>query len=740
MATGILGAYALITKTYQAIYVNNNDRASIVTVNFNNRNDISAFVRIAISTNATTPLASEFVEYDAEVLGMGVLERSGLVVGPGQFIVVYSSQPNCSAQSWGVEAGTQVVNPVSITANTSGAGPVWFSANELGPIYTGSNDATVYSYNFNGTTMGLRLPTNQLLEFSSGAFTIEFWFKCGSTQNANATICDASTNSQSLSIGVGSFNGGTAGRLNFFGYLGSTLTSTTVVTNNTWRHALLSRNGANAALYLNGTLEASSTGWAGATNLYLSDGCIGRSRFSAAADADKVFTGLISNFRVLRGVSTGITGNTIASTITVPTAELTPINGTVLLTLQDSTPLDNGPLLFTMTPQTVVPTVGSVDIPSITAGDVFLTSQSVTLQASDPLVTTYAVTSGSLPGGMTLNSTTGVISGIPSSTGYNVNGVASSFTVTATNSASNATAKAFTLTRRWRDGSNRVQAARSAADIRALGITTDGDYWLQPFGCPRPFISHCYNSIESGGWQLVFRFPTDLTNATQFNRNQPWTASWEGWNYQTQDDIEALGWSPVGTGAGNQPGTDAFSPSFAHASFRDVMVIANDSANIAKRVGWRHNVPINNMWSVTGGKNSETVGDSNLFGDSANWLSSLHVRADTTVYTGGTRYGFKIRSDTGSSNTTRDMTGGFGGLDRFTDTAITGHYYSIIGCGRENSNSSQWGGGIGGVYNGSVFHRISGHWWGFGDGRSSGAWSGGDRSDAFFGHAVYVRA
>ena len=496
MASGVLGAYALTSKTNQAIYINNNDKAAIVTVNIINRNNTETLVRIAISTNATTPLVSEYVEYDAIVAGHGVLERSGLAIGPGQYVVVYSSNTNTSAQCWGVEAGVQIPSPVSLTVNTSGTGPIWFGA-----------------------------------------------------------------------------------------------------------------------------------------------------------DNREVFAGNAS--------------------------------------------------------------------------------ASVQLQASDPLTVTYSLTSGSLPTGMSLNSSTGVISGTPSTTGYSVNGVASAVTITATNSLGNATPKALTITRKWYDGSNRLSAAASAQDIRNLGITADGNYWLQPSGCPRPFVSHCYHSLESGGWQLVLRLKTDIVTAgTTFNRNDPWTASWEGWNYGTQDDIEALGWSPVGTGD-----NDAFSPSFAYSTFKDVMVIANDSAQIAKRVGWRHTTPITTMLSVTGQKNSETVGDTSLFGTPANWLSTLYVRADTAIYTGGTRFGFKIRSDTGSSNTTRDMTGGFGGSNRFTDTTIAGHYYAMIGCGRENSNAAQWGGGIGGVYNASVFHRMSGHWWNHGDSRFSGA----DRTDAFYGHAVYIR-
>jgi len=263
MATGVLGAYALTSKTNQAIYVNNNDKASIVTVNFNNRNNVSILVRIAISTNATLPLASEYVEYDAQINGHGVLERAGLAIGPGQYVVVYSDNPNTSAQCWGVESGSETLNPVSLTVNTSGSGPVWFGA-----------------------------------------------------------------------------------------------------------------------------------------------------------DNREVFA-----------------GNAAAS---------------------------------------------------------------IQLQASDPLTVTYSLTSGTLPTGMSLNASTGVISGTPSTTGYNVSGVASAVTITATNSLSNATPKALTITRKWYDGSNSLSAATSAQAIRSLGITTDGDYWLRPAGCPRPFISHCYNSIETG--------------------------------------------------------------------------------------------------------------------------------------------------------------------------------------------------------------------------------------------------
>jgi hypothetical protein len=344
---------------------------------------------------------------------------------------------------------------------------------------------------------------------------------------------------------------------------------------------------------------------------------------------------------------------------------------------------------------------------------------------------TYAITSGSLPSGMTLNAATGVVSGTPSTVGYNVAGVASSVTITATNTAtSQTTNRSFSIVRRWKDGSSRSFAATSAQSIKDItGTTTDADYWLQPSGCPRPFLSHCFMSIESGGWQLVVRIRTDITtNGYGLGRSMPFTAEWAGWGASTQDEIENYGYT--GQGAAD---SYSFNSSFAYSSFRDVMVIANDSAQYAKRLGWRHNVAINNMFSVTGGTSARTNGDSVLFGNPQNWTKSLYVRGDTnTGYADSAFYGFKQRADTGASIDVNRVTGGVA-----TGTAM--HYISMIGCGRDNSNGSTWGGGIGGLYTDGETYQIGGHWWGHGSSRTGGAWSG-DRTQAFYGHGVYVRS
>jgi hypothetical protein len=72
----------------------------------------------------------------------------------------------------------------------------------------------------------------------------------------------------------------------------------------------------------------------------------------------------------------------------------------------------------------VAPTINTTTVGSLTAGQ----AESVTLSVTGSTTITFAVQSGSLPTGMSLNSATGVISGTPSAIG------AYSFTIRATNS------------------------------------------------------------------------------------------------------------------------------------------------------------------------------------------------------------------------------------------------------------------------------------------------------------------
>jgi hypothetical protein len=56
--------------------------------------------------NAATPTNAEWIEFDTELLGKGVLERTGIVMDAGKILVVYSNQANISAVAFGLETST----------------------------------------------------------------------------------------------------------------------------------------------------------------------------------------------------------------------------------------------------------------------------------------------------------------------------------------------------------------------------------------------------------------------------------------------------------------------------------------------------------------------------------------------------------------------------------------------------------------------------------------------------------
>ena len=95
MASGVLGQYQLTSQnTWVSVYTTPTGiTASAIEIMICNINSGATKVTMALSTQATTPLNSELIEYNATVSGFDVLERGGSVMEPGRKLFVYSSDP-----------------------------------------------------------------------------------------------------------------------------------------------------------------------------------------------------------------------------------------------------------------------------------------------------------------------------------------------------------------------------------------------------------------------------------------------------------------------------------------------------------------------------------------------------------------------------------------------------------------------------------------------------------------------
>lgn len=105
MASGVLGQQSLNATTNTTVYTTPADTVSYANINVVNINATPVTVRLALSSGAT-PLAAEYVEYEAEIAGYGVLERTGIVLDTGKRVVAFSNSSSVSVAVYGVEEST----------------------------------------------------------------------------------------------------------------------------------------------------------------------------------------------------------------------------------------------------------------------------------------------------------------------------------------------------------------------------------------------------------------------------------------------------------------------------------------------------------------------------------------------------------------------------------------------------------------------------------------------------------
>jgi hypothetical protein len=236
-------------------------------------------------------------------------------------------------------------NNFAITVN--GTNP---SVQAFSPFVPTVTTPTTYSNWFNGSTGYLTAPSNSAFAFGTGSFTWETWFySTGTFASGDDCFYDLGSANTTGGFAVFITGGLLYVRINGTGQdLTYTLTSSWI---NTWHHLAVVRNGTTLTIYLDGISVASGTR---AQDVTQSTPYIGN---GAGVLGAYYFSGCLSNMRVVKGTAL------YTANFTPPTAPLTNISGTSLLTCQSSTLIDNstanGGVGFTITQTGVVYPVAS---------------------------------------------------------------------------------------------------------------------------------------------------------------------------------------------------------------------------------------------------------------------------------------------------------------------------------------------------------------------------------------------
>ena len=190
-----------------------------------------------------------------------------------------------------------------------------------------------YSAYFDGTGDYLT-GTVASAQFGSGAFTVECWFYQTTTQAAGriAANWDTSTGQR------GSWEITVVGTTVYFeadsdGVNPALFTAGGSFNTNAWNHIAAVRSGNNFAFFVNGTRVGSGTS---ASSLQLANTFSIGARYLSGS-YQETFLGWISNFRIVKGSAVY---DPTQTTITVPTAPLTAVANTSLLTLNQDVFVD----------------------------------------------------------------------------------------------------------------------------------------------------------------------------------------------------------------------------------------------------------------------------------------------------------------------------------------------------------------------------------------------------------------
>jgi hypothetical protein len=194
-----------------------------------------------------------------------------------------------------------------------------------------NRQAVSYVGSFNGSNQTLTLASNSAFAFGTGDYTVEGWVNSTSTaQQVVFASGGTGTNNFYLSFAPASSYLGVGTQSVFI------LQGAVTLSANTWYYIAASRVSGVLKLFVNGIQVASgadSTNWIQGGNPTIANN----------AQGSQYFAGAISNIRIVKG--TGL----YTSNFLPATSSLSAVSGTSLLTLQNSSIVDNSTNAFTIT-------------------------------------------------------------------------------------------------------------------------------------------------------------------------------------------------------------------------------------------------------------------------------------------------------------------------------------------------------------------------------------------------------
>jgi hypothetical protein len=202
---------------------------------------------------------------------------------------------------------------------------------------------------FSGSSQYLTVP-NGTFVLGSNNFVVEaFIYVTDVTAAARSIVVgqtDAATaGGSSWDFTVNQTTGTLKGVL-WIGGGATVITSTNAVPLNQWVHVAFVRTSGTASLFINGTKDGTNTGLGTSS---VQTGSTSYSPSIGRNGAGSYFSGYISNCRVIIGAGASSVYNASNSSITVPTAPLTAVTNTVVLTCQSNRFIDNSSSPVTIT-------------------------------------------------------------------------------------------------------------------------------------------------------------------------------------------------------------------------------------------------------------------------------------------------------------------------------------------------------------------------------------------------------